>query len=178
MYHPPPLQLAPFSSNPLGMPGMPTGPGPGPPQPNTNTNTNTVTEARLRAIESGMRNLSTVPSTLHNIDLRLDHIQRGQDSLQTRLANTLQRGMAQGDVSNSLKEAYTMRAWPLAPWLVGLREVNGLAGMVTAWMGKATLGGGEDVGVMEEGVRAEIARLVIGRSDWRKEEVKALGIYA
>jgi len=175
IYHPPPLQLPPFSSNPLNMPGIPTGPGPGPPPPSTPS----VTESRLRSIESGMRNLTTIPATLQNIELRLNYLQKGQDSLNARISSKTTGSLP--DVSTTLKEAYTNRAWPLAPWLVGLRELGGLSGSVTSWLGRASIlsgTGGQEVSMLEENLRAEVGRLVSGNEEWSKEEVRALGIYA
>jgi hypothetical protein len=78
--------------------------------------------------------------------------------------------------------SYRSSAWPLTPWLVGLREAGGLPGLVVAFLGKRTLmdrtdQSRQDCGDATAAVYAEIAKLMVERLDWTKEEIRALGVF-
>jgi hypothetical protein len=183
VYHPAPLQLPPFSTATQGM-SMGSGPGPPPsmslshPHPSTPSS-----ESRLRSLESAVRNFSTqLPTSIHNIQASLNHLQRSQDNL---TATIIARSQARTvEVTDIVWENYRNGAWPLTPWLVGLREAQGLPGLVVIWLGRKTElnsaggAGKQDVEVAEEMVRAEVGRLVSIGNDWSREEIRALGIFA
>lgn len=83
------------------------------------------------------------------------------------------------DVPEVIWENYRSRAWPLTPWLVGLREAQGLPGLVVGWLGKRTTSEtrreGESAVVV---AMAEVGRLVADRVEWTREEIRALGVLA
>ena len=122
-----------------------------------------------------MRPLTNLPNAIAALQMTLNNIQRSQDTRSTarRARETVI------DVSEAVWENFRSRAWPLTPWLVGLRESQGLPGFVVDWLGKRTTpdsrreGEGALVGVM-----AEVGRLVADRVEWTREEVRALGVLA
>ena len=85
-------------------------------------------------------------------------------------------------MSESTWEDYRSRAWPLTPWLVGLRETHGLPGLVVDFLGKrAVIDRSEPARAAcaeaESAVRAETGKLIAGGMDWTREEVRALGVF-
>ena len=85
-------------------------------------------------------------------------------------------------VSEAMLENYRSRAWPLTPWLVGVREKTGLPGLVADYMSKRAIvdrseGGRSLVEDAKISVKREIGRLTV-RGDLSREDVRALGVFA
>lgn len=83
-------------------------------------------------------------------------------------------------------EHYRTRAWPLTPWLIGLRDGVGLPGMVVDFLGRraeevekmaAGQGMGSTMGLEGE-ARREVGRLIGEGKEWGKEEMRALTVLA
>jgi len=172
-YQPPPLQLASF------------GPGAGPPPPTSST------DARFRNLEIGLQALSSMPRSIAHLQGLMLNLQRSQDSLASTVsASFVSRGgqsfrarEAVVDVPEPVWENYRSRAWPLTPWLVGLREALGLPGLVVSFLAKRTLVDRVDTTRREceeaaEGCKQEVGRLIADGLEWRREEIRSLGIFA
>lgn len=150
-------------------------------------------EQRLRSIESLVRPLGTLPNTLTSFSSQLSAIQRTAEatygSVAERLSTaggevSMQPREARVDVPERVWQSYRNSAWPLTPWLVGLREAQGLPGIVINVLGNrpmvtvpdgATKKDCEDA-AME--VYKEVGKLVAQRTEWTREEVRALGVFA
>ena len=135
--------------------------------PPTRPPTSSSTESRLTALESGLSSISTIPAAIAAL----------QASVNSLHSTQIRRGrgrVATVDVQEAVWENYRSRAWPLSPWLVGLREAQGLPGMVVDWLGRRTTREVEGVG----GVMTEVGRLIAERVEWGREEVRALGVLA
>jgi len=103
-----------------------------------------------------------------------------QHAINTRPAADVPRADVQ--VSEAMLENYRSRAWPLTPWLVGVREKTGLPGLVADYMSKRavvdrTEGGRASVEEAKVGVKREVGRLVI-KGELSREDVRALGVFA
>ncbi|ORY31646.1 hypothetical protein BCR39DRAFT_87706 [Naematelia encephala] len=169
-YHPPPLQLPPFS-------------GSGPPPP-TSAGGISNTESRLRSLESAIRSISSLPQTIGAIQTSLVALQRSHDALALAVSGTISpRLRASIDVDEVVWESYRSRAWPLTPWLVGLRESQGLPGIVVNFLGKRTIWDRSEAGrrgceeTLDEVLR-EVGRLIGEKAIFTREEVRALGVFA
>ena len=93
------------------------------------------------------------------------------------------RPIVKAEVSDAIWEEYRSRAWPLTPWLVGLREAGGLPGLVVEYLGRRAVADRSDesrANCEEAGkaVKGEISLLVGQGADWSREEIRALGVYA
>jgi hypothetical protein len=137
-------------------------------------------DTRLRTLESNVRHLATVPTALAGLQQSMHMLQQ---SLSAR-PSTFTSDMARPDVhvSEAMLENYRSRAWPLTPWLVGVREKTGLPGLVADYMSKRavvdrTEGGRVLVEEGKIGVKREIGRLMI-RGEFSREDVRALGVFA
>jgi hypothetical protein len=87
------------------------------------------------------------------------------------------------EVAENVWEDYRSRAWPLTPWLIGLRESRGLPMLVVDLLGKRTVVDKSEHGrvVYEDALRAarsELGRLITVISEWTREEIRALGAFA
>lgn len=164
-YQPPPLQIVP--------PGSAPGAFVTPPTP---------TESRLRSLESSVRHLSSVPQSLAALHATLANLQRSHELLLASLGPTATRPARELiDVPEAVWENYRTRAWPLTPWLAGLRESVGLPGLVVSWLGKRSVVDRDtrrECDDIAKEVRKEVGRLLSEASEWAKEEVHALGVYA
>ncbi|KAK4683437.1 hypothetical protein P7C73_g6828, partial [Tremellales sp. Uapishka_1] len=169
-FNPPPLQPAPFPTQ--GQAYRPSSP---------------TQDARLRSIESSVRHLSSLPTTIANLQNTINNLQRAYDSLAVALVERgrldVKARSTNVDISEIIWEAYRARAWPLTPWLVGLREPQGLPGLVVNYLGKKTLierteASRRECETLQVGVTAEVGRLVADRLDWTREEIRSLGVFA
>ncbi|WVW86370.1 hypothetical protein I302_108415 [Kwoniella bestiolae CBS 10118] len=129
------------------------------------------TDSRLRHVESSLRHLQNVPSAISTLQLSINSLQR--HLMPKRSVPVLE----------ATWESYRTRAWPLTPWLVGLRDSEGLPGMVVDLLGRRTVVERDEIRKKEcEGllvdVCAEVGRLVGERTDWSREEIRSLGVLA
>ncbi|XAO26259.1 hypothetical protein I312_105094 [Cryptococcus bacillisporus CA1280] len=135
-------------------------------------------DARLRALErtidSTLRPLAWVPSALSSL----------QQSVAELRAQVAPRRVL--TVADTTWEHYRTRAWPLTPWLIGLRDGVGLPGMVVDFLGRraeevekmaAGQGMGSTMGLEGE-ARREVGRLIGEGKEWGKEEMRALTVLA
>lgn len=158
------------------------------------------TEARWRNMETSLRSLSSLPSAISAVQSSISHLQRSSDAIYANIStrassvqpqapplSTSTRDTKARDISTEVSEAawqtYRTVAWPLTPWLVGLRESAGLAGLVVLFLGRRTLMDKNEQSRREwqetgDMVYAEIGRLVSERLDWTREEIRALGVFA
>lgn len=187
-YHPAPLQFPPLSAT--------TGPGPpsqpplqrhaSPPMASTSSSSmgsSVNPEARLRAVESALRGLSSVPSSINQLQHSLSSVHRAIDSLASSVHSVVPRPPGVTEVAENVWEDYRSRAWPLTPWLIGLRESRGLPMLVVDLLGKRTVVDKSENGrvVYEDALRAarsELGRLITVNSEWTREEIRALGAFA
>ncbi|RXK40818.1 hypothetical protein M231_01877 [Tremella mesenterica] len=164
-----PAPQIPYSSGPP-LPPLSAPPAPPPTLGPTTANV----EGRLRAVEIALQDLATLRSSVSSIQSTLSYLVRLQES-------SLQHVVS---VTEEVADSYRIRAWPITPWLVGLRETRGLPSMVMDYMGKRTLVtvnqrmNKQDCDLAEELVLAEVSRLVVERLDLTRDEIRALGVYA
>ncbi|KAK8853402.1 hypothetical protein IAR55_004108 [Kwoniella newhampshirensis] len=128
-------------------------------------------ESRIRNVESAVRSLSGVPSAISSLQSSMNAIQR---TLSPRRTIELNEGVW---------ENYRTRAWPLTPWLVGLRDPNGLPGLVVNLLGKRTVADRDDARRREcdsllVDAAKEVGRLVSERGEWAREDMRAVGVLA
>ena len=129
-----------------------------------------------------MRAMSGVPQNIAALTATIAHLQRSHDQLLLALSNTVGRSLRDPvDVTEVTWDNYRTRAWPLTPWLVGLRETHGLPGLTVNWLGKRAIIDRDSRGDCEDAwkeARREIGRLVGDTSDWAREEIRACGVFA
>jgi hypothetical protein len=140
-------------------------------------------DSRLRAMESSIRPLQSVPAQISALQSSITSLQRGQEALLHSLPRQYRAREVLPEVSEQIWESYRSRAWPLTPWLVGLRETQGLPGLVVSFLGRRTLMEKSETSRREcdeaaSAVCAEIGRLMSDRAEWSREEIRALGVYA
>ncbi|WVF67314.1 hypothetical protein IAT40_002065 [Kwoniella sp. CBS 6097] len=155
-YNPPPNVI-----HPPPFPGPAVGPPPVTPSQ----------DSRLRHVESAIRSLSSLPSAISALQASVHSIQR---TLSPRRSV---------DVHETTWDNYRTRAWPLTPWLVGLRDSNGLPGMVVSILGKRTVVERDEHKKKEcetllLDAAKEIGRLVTEGGEWSREEMRAIGVLA
>ncbi|WRT70030.1 uncharacterized protein IL334_007023 [Kwoniella shivajii] len=124
-------------------------------------------DSRLQKIESSLRGMPAAISSL----------QSSMISLQRHLMP--KRSVPLHEVT---WENYRNKAWPLTPWLIGLRDPDGLPGMVVSLLGRRTVIDSESKKRDSESflvdVSLEVGRLVSERADWTREEIRSLGVLA
>lgn len=126
-----------------------------------------------------MRSLSSLPSSVAALQTSVNALLRSQESLTASLRRDPRAREVTVDVPENVWEAFRSRAWPLTPWLVGLRETQGLPGLVVDFLGRRTLvEGRRERGEAVSGLTGEVGRLVADRVEWTREEIRALGVYA
>ncbi|WWD03957.1 hypothetical protein V865_002015 [Kwoniella europaea PYCC6329] len=157
--HPPPFPTSSMMAQAQSQPHAPP------------AHTSTSTDSRLRHVESSLRHLQSLPLAVSNLQLSINSLQR--HLMPKRSVPVLE----------ATWESYRTRAWPLTPWLVGLRDSEGLPGMVVDLLGRRTVIERDEMRKREcEGllvdVTAEVGRLVGERSDWSREEIRSLGVLA
>lgn len=150
-------------------------------------------EQRLRSIESLVRPLGSLPNALNTFSSQLSTIQRTAEATYGSVVERL--STAGGEQSTQPREtrievpervwqSYRNSAWPLTPWLVGLREAQGLPGFVISVLGNrpmVTLPDGSTKQDCEDAaaeVYREVGKLVASQVEWTREEVRALGVFA
>ena len=87
------------------------------------------------------------------------------------------------EIPDSVWENYRTRAWPLTPWLVGLRDAQGLPSLVVSLLGRRPLVDRSDVTRRDcdealAAVTGEIGALISQSCEWTREEIRSLGVYA
>ncbi|OCF34257.1 hypothetical protein I316_04210 [Kwoniella heveanensis BCC8398] len=155
-YNPPPNVI-----HPPPFPGPTVGPPPVTPSQ----------DSRLRHVESAIRSLSALPSAISALQASVHSIQR---------TLTPRRSV---EVHETTWDNYRTRAWPLTPWLVGLRDSNGLPGIVVSILGKRTVVERDELKKKEcetlsLDAAKEIGRLVTEGGEWSREEMRAIGVLA
>lgn len=169
---------------PATAPPMPTAYATRPPSP--------TIEQRLRSIESLVRPLGSLPNALNNFSTQLSTIQRTAEAtygsvaerLSTAGGEQIQPRETRAEVPDRAWQSYRNSAWPLTPWLVGLRDAQGLPGLVIIALGNLpmlTVPDGTTKKDCEDAtaeVYKEVGRLVAQRTEWTREEVRALGVFA
>ncbi|WVR09585.1 hypothetical protein IAU60_006655 [Kwoniella sp. DSM 27419] len=163
---PPPSHVA-YYNPPPNVIHPPPFPGPSSAAPPVTPNY----ESRLRTVESAVRPLSALPSAISALHATVSNIQR---TLSPRRSV---------EVSETTWENYRNRAWPLTPWLVGLRESTGVAGLVVSILGKRTIvdrdeGRKKECEALLSDAAREIGRLVSEGGEWMREEMRAAGVLA
>lgn len=180
-YNPPPLQLAPLHTGSGLQPQRATSPS--------------SQDSRLRSVEATLRTFQSMPSTLSHLEAAISSLQRSQDQIASSLSATI-GGPSGGlyrreirsretlfDLPEPLWDSYRSRAWPLTPWLVGLREHQGLSGAVVNYLGKRAAADRSEGSRREcddalHAVSSEVGRLLSDRVEWSREEIRALGVFA
>ena len=134
----------------------------------------------MRTLESNVRHLATVPAALVNLQQSMHMLQQAVNARPVSGLGDMTRPDIQ--VNEAMLENYRSRAWPLTPWLVGVREKTGLPGLVADYMSKRavvdrTEGGRGSVEEAKIGVKKEVGRLVV-KGDLSREDVRAMGVFA
>ena len=191
---PPPASMTVFSTGaPYNHPPSP--PVPGPPsvlQPVTQPfplppNTSNY-DARLRHLENSIASLSSVPASLNSLQAAITSLQRSIEShspatSRREIQPTSRARLVHAEIPDTVWENYRTRSWPLTPWLVGLRDAQGLPSLVVSLLGKRPLVDRSKVSRRDcddalSGVTGEIGALVAQSSEWTREEIRSLGVYA
>ncbi|WVQ78974.1 hypothetical protein IAT38_001066 [Cryptococcus sp. DSM 104549] len=148
-------------------------PFPVPPAPRPPTPSSASADQRLRTLErtleSSLRPLASVPTALANLQHTVNALHASVSPKRTV------------SVSDATWESYRTRAWPLTPWLVGLRDGGGFSGMVVNYLGKRAVEGDEGrrgSEGLESEARKEVGRLVGDGKEWARDEMRALGVFA
>lgn len=169
VYHPHPPPLAPgyalpASSSTHGRPHSP---------PRAATS-----ESRLRSLEGSMRGLRDVPVVLSGIQQSLGSLQSSVEVLHASTGPSTST-----EVPEPIWEDYRTRAWPLTPWLVGMRDPTGMSGLVVDYLDKRAVvekadNGRAAVDEAAKRVRRELIKIGMKDPPWQKEDIRALGVFA
>lgn len=150
-------------------------------------------DSRMRHLEANVHSLSSVPATLSSLQMTIATLQRSLDNIDT--ASTPSARMRRqplppvrarsvhAEIPDSVWENYRTRSWPLTPWLVGLRDAQGLPSLVVNLLGKRPLVDRGEITRREceeahAAVTSEIGALIGQPTDWTREEIRSLGVYA
>lgn len=188
---PPPVPGPPVVLQPIAPAQVP----PYAPLPPPPTASSTMSqEARIRQLESNVNSLSSVPATLTSLQMAISNLQRSLDSIATgntpssatatRPPRPVNRArVVHAEIPDTVWENYRTRSWPLTPWLVGLRDAQGLPSLVVNLLGKRPLVDRGEVTRREcdealTAVTSEIGALIGQPSEWTREEIRSLGVYA
>lgn len=163
----------------------PSGPGPmqyEPPPPASARPVSPTQEHRLRVLESAITPLTALPNQLNAMQEMLADLARNQEAVSYGNRGSRSRGTLV-EVSEVVWDNYQRKAWPLTPWLIGLRHPSGLQALVGCYLGKRTLMDKQedrrrDVESVGREVLAEIGRLSSEKTLWTKEDIRALGVFA
>lgn len=153
-------------------------------------------ETRIRQLEASVHSLSSVPATLTSLQMAISNLQRSLDGIaagNTPTSATASRAPAprvptrartvHAEIPDTVWENYRTRSWPLTPWLVGLRDAQGLPSLVVNLLGKRPLVDRGEVSRREcdealTAVTGEIGALIGQPTEWTREEIRSLGVYA
>ena len=165
-----------------------------PPPPPTGSSTASI-DTRIRHLESNVHSLASVPATLNSLQMTITTLQRSLDSMNhasPALSGSLRRPpplpsararVVHAEIPDAIWENYRTRSWPLTPWLVGLRDAQGLPSLVVNLLGKRpSVDRGEitrrECEEAHNAVTSEIGALIGQPTDWTREEIRSLGVYA
>jgi hypothetical protein len=160
-----------------------------PPPPSSSSNF----EPRLRHLEANFSALASVPASLNSLQAAINSMQRSLESYtatspsarsQIRPLSSLSRArLVHAEIPDTVWENYRTRSWPLTPWLVGLRDAQGLPSLVVSLLGRRPMVDRGEVTRREceeaiSAVTSEIGALVAQSIEWTREEIRSLGVYA
>ncbi|ORX39447.1 hypothetical protein BD324DRAFT_332943 [Kockovaella imperatae] len=139
-------------------------------------------DSRLRSVETALHNFGNVPNSLTQINQSLAALHRSVDMLASSSSNSSSAPRAALEISDGIWEDYRSRAWPLTPWLIGLRDRHGLQGLVVDFLGKRVSLDRSDSArkaaeEAQRAVRSEIGKLTSQNVVWTKNEIRALGFF-
>ena len=125
-----------------------------------------------------MRGLRDVPVVLSGIQQSLGSLQSSVEVLHASSGPS-----AAVEVPEQIWEDYRTRAWPLTPWLVGMRDPTGVSGLVVDYLGKRALVDKVENGRMlvdesAKRVKRELLKLEMKDPPWLKEDIRAIGVFA
>jgi hypothetical protein len=151
------------------------------PQPTSSSNY----DSRIRHLEGSIASLSSVPASLQSLQAAINALQRsieGPPSSRQEIRAARARTV-HAEIPDSVWENYRTRAWPLTPWLVGLRDAQGLPSLVVSLLGRRPLVDRSDVTRRDcdealVAVTGEIGALISQSCEWTREEIRSLGVYA
>lgn len=162
-----------------------------PPQPAPSSSAHF--DARLRHLEANVSSLASVPASLNSLQAAIQSMQRSLESYtanspsarsQIRPLSSLSRArLVHAEIPDNVWENYRTRSWPLTPWLVGLRDAQGLPSLVVSLLGRRPMVDRGEVTRREceeaiSTVTSEIGALVAQSTEWTREEIRSLGVYA
>ena len=162
-------------------PTAPHAPPPFPPLSSSRPTSSPTIESRMRAVEGALSTLTSVPGTLATLQQSVGGLEAAIESLGNHLAPDVRSRNL--EISPATGEDYRSRAWPLTPWLIGLRDIPGLPRFVIEYLGtKASTDASEASRIAiqdaERVVRAEVARLAVAQAPWTRDDVHSLSVYA
>jgi hypothetical protein len=142
-------------------------------------------DSRIRHLETSISSLSSVPAALQSLQAAISALQRsieGPPSSRQEARPTRAR-MIHAEIPDTVWENYRTRAWPLTPWVVGLRDAQGLPSLVVSLLGRRPLVDRSDVTRRDcdealASVTGEIGALISQSCEWTREEIRSLGVYA
>lgn len=153
-------------------------------------------ESRLRHVETNLSSLYSVPASLNSLQAAITSMQRSLESFTasspsarrdirplSSLSSLSRARLIHAEIPDNVWENYRTRSWPLTPWLVGLRDAQGLPSLVVSLLGRRPMVDRGEVTRREcedalAGVTAEIGALVAQSTEWTREEIRSLGVYA
>jgi hypothetical protein len=177
----PPIIPPPSILQPMTQPYVPP---PLPPQPPSSASY----DSRIRHLEGSIASLASVPASLNSLQAAFTSLQRSLESYTASSSHARPRTSPRArtihaEIPDTVWENYRTRSWPLTPWLVGLRDAQGLPSMVVSLLGKRPLVDRSAVTRADcdealSTVKSEIGALIAQSSDWTREEMRSLGVYA
>jgi len=162
-------------------PNIPVAPYAPPPLHSQSTSSSNY-DSRIRHLESSIASLSSVPASLNSLQAAIISLQRSFEGGRQDVVAPRAR-LVHAEIPDSVWENYRTRSWPLTPWLVGLRDAQGLPSLVVSLLGRRPLVDRSDVTRRDcdealVAVTTEIGALVAQSTDWTREEIRSLGVYA
>jgi hypothetical protein len=205
--YPPPASYSSFHPAPLHLP-RPSSQRTSP--PSLHTSLTPSQDSRLRNVEQAVRSLSNLPAAVSSLQTSYSNLQSLHDSLAATVSHIIndprvpghrRQGSATTIVPSSVSpekrarsdhphaipehlwDSFRTRAWPLAPWLIGLREGDGLAGWVVSYIGTCAIGDWSpsrrrEAEELSGRVRSFIGRLIAEGVPWTREEIRAVTVFA
>lgn len=181
------LTTVPYMSHrPISPPMPPTVPvAPyAPPPLHSQSTSSSSYDSRIRLLESSVASLTSVPASLNSLQAAINSLQRSLEGHGPRHdAQSPRARLVHAEIPDTVWENYRTRSWPLTPWLVGLRDAQGLPSLVVSLLGRRPLVDRSDVTRRDcdealSGVTTEIGALVAQSTEWTREEIRSLGVYA
>jgi hypothetical protein len=209
--YPPPASYSSFHPAPLNLSNRPSSQRLSPPP--IQTVPSVSQDARLRNVEHAVRQMSNLAPAVAQLQGSFGELQSRHDALASTVSNMMMSEARAGPgghrrqgsgatvmapilspekrarsdqphpVPDQVWDAFRTRAWPLAPWLIGLTQLDGLAGWVVSYIGSCAMGDWSpsrrrEADELAGRVRGFIGRLIGEAVQWSPQEIRAATIFA